>query len=544
MLKVLIVDDEILVRVGLQACISWEEIGYEVVGTADNGQQALEMMQYLKPDLVFSDIRMPEMDGLELIHTLRENYPETKIIILSCLNDMEYVKQAIKLGAEDYILKLSLKADVLLEILKKLRIKLEKERNITEQRAEESHQMRYFMREQLYMRILSTTTFPDEKSMLLRSLDIPQAHNECFILCCCSIDDFKHAHQMSSIKEHYLLKFAILNIINEFLSDFTMHESVEIKAGEYLLLVRCKSEKAAINCLRDCHSRFNDAVKTHLNITTTWGVSSAFNYLDDLPVKWEQAKSALSLRFFNGLSSFITSDSMIIQSNSTSIDIDISSKLCHAVTICDKAEAERTVDAWASLARSIKGLLPSIVCAAAVEAWLSLSYLLRKQGFDEHDALPRNLQNPSLNFLQVETLDDICSYLKIIVFNCMDIITQNRMQRPEIANLKKYIAEHIQENISLEEAAKMCNISRTYFSSIFKKETGENFTYYLNRTKMEKARDLIAFHNLRVSEAAYQVGILDESYFGKLFRRHIGVNPSQIKRSLLSSSSNPDNFLA
>ena len=107
MLKVMIVDDEMIVRIGIQSCINWEEHGCQVIFTCESGEEAIAAFERQVPDIVFTDIMMPEMDGIQLVEYIRSHYPKTKVIVLSCVNEIDYVKRAIKLGAEDYILKLS-----------------------------------------------------------------------------------------------------------------------------------------------------------------------------------------------------------------------------------------------------------------------------------------------------------------------------------------------------------------------------------------------------------------------------------------------------
>ena len=104
MLKVMIVDDEIIVRVGFQSCINWEAHGCQVVSTCESGGDAVEYMNRDVPDIVFTDIMMPGMDGIQLVKYISENHPDTKVVVLSCVDEIDYVKKAIKLGAEDYIL--------------------------------------------------------------------------------------------------------------------------------------------------------------------------------------------------------------------------------------------------------------------------------------------------------------------------------------------------------------------------------------------------------------------------------------------------------
>ena len=105
MTKVMIVDDEKYVRMGIIGETDWTLIGCEVVGEASNGQEALEVAESVRPDLVVSDIRMPRMDGIELAEKLLERYPDIKVIYLTAYNEFEYARQAIRLGVSDYLLK-------------------------------------------------------------------------------------------------------------------------------------------------------------------------------------------------------------------------------------------------------------------------------------------------------------------------------------------------------------------------------------------------------------------------------------------------------
>lgn len=127
MLKVMIVDDEIIVRVGFQSCINWEAYGCRVVSTCESGKDAVECMNRDVPDIVFTDIMMPGMDGIQLVKYIRENHPDTKVVVLSCVDEIDYVKKAIKLGAEDYILKLSFTQDTLVELITRLKAMIEEE---------------------------------------------------------------------------------------------------------------------------------------------------------------------------------------------------------------------------------------------------------------------------------------------------------------------------------------------------------------------------------------------------------------------------------
>ena len=112
MYKVLIVDDEILARAGIKALIDWEKYGFSVIGEASNGQIAFEKIKEMKPDIVITDIKMPVMNGIDLIRATKKISQEISFIVLSAYNDFEYVKEAMKEGAKDYILKIQMEPEI------------------------------------------------------------------------------------------------------------------------------------------------------------------------------------------------------------------------------------------------------------------------------------------------------------------------------------------------------------------------------------------------------------------------------------------------
>ncbi|MEK5035209.1 response regulator [Paenibacillus sp. FSL R7-0302] len=126
MWKVLLVEDEVFVRESVREIIAWEELGFMVSGEAGNGAEALEMIREDAPDLVISDIVMPEMDGVELLRRTREEGIDSRFVMLTCMNDFENVRQAMEYGASNYILKLSMSVNSLRDTLRKISGELEK----------------------------------------------------------------------------------------------------------------------------------------------------------------------------------------------------------------------------------------------------------------------------------------------------------------------------------------------------------------------------------------------------------------------------------
>lgn len=134
MLGVVIIDDELLARVGVKSVLEWESAGYQILGEASNGAEGLKLILDKKPDIVITDIKMPVMDGLEMIKKSKEDKLNPKFIVLSSYDEFHLVKEAMKLGAVDYLIKLELDEQSLRETLEpvKQQILMEKERSRNE----------------------------------------------------------------------------------------------------------------------------------------------------------------------------------------------------------------------------------------------------------------------------------------------------------------------------------------------------------------------------------------------------------------------------
>lgn len=127
MYKVLIVDDEALVRIGLKTTIDWENLGFTIIGDAANGEQAFELYQKYNPEIIITDIRMPKKDGFYLIEKIREINQKSKILVLTVYDEFSYVRKALKLGADDYILKTEIEDEELEDLMLKLKEELKKD---------------------------------------------------------------------------------------------------------------------------------------------------------------------------------------------------------------------------------------------------------------------------------------------------------------------------------------------------------------------------------------------------------------------------------
>jgi len=537
MTKVVIVDDEILIRIGIKSSLNWEEYGFEIVGQAENGIKALEVIEETHPDIVMTDIKMPKMDGLELISEIRSRYPGIKIIVLSCLNDIDYVKKAIKLGAEDYILKLSIEPDSLLDVLTKVKQLIESEPHIPS-KSEQEKEFRvnnYIIKEDIYRKMIAGSVGAGQFARELSSLGTEIKSGAFFVLCC-SIDDYSHAPARSKMDDQYLFKFSFINILEESLSNYYNCDIAEVDYGEYIILLKDEDMPSkAINKdkLDGCLKRINNSLKKYLNITISIGVDTNPVEYTGIRESYFKANIAMKYKFYNGRESIIFLDTVKNFINK-SIAFDSSSEkiLNEKLEYFEQRGVKEVIDTFFDKIAELKNFEPDAVRKVSVEIFNSLNNFIKK--FDlKDDFIASAFSVHPFDFLMTaETIQDIKQWFSNFVDTIFDYIysLQYEVKRPEIIKLQKYIQENTGENITLEKASKISNISKCYLSSIFKRETGEVFVDYVNKTKMEKAKVLIQQQGLKIYEAANMVGISDECYFSKLFKKYMGVSPSKFQR--------------
>lgn len=523
MLKVMIVDDEMIVRIGIQSCINWEEHGCQVIFTCESGEEAIAAFERQVPDIVFTDIMMPEMDGIQLVEYIRSHYPKTKVIVLSCVNEIDYVKRAIKLGAEDYILKLSFTRDTMAELIERLRETIEKEQKEVGNQVFEM-EVRAFNREENFRMLLSNTVDPLQKEQLLDRLGYLYDPFVSY-LPCCLLADHMRTKQETEDADSYIRRYGLLNIIREYFETLPEHDLAFIGEGEILALFILKKQERAEEQLPVIFARLNHALKTHLNLTMSMGEGTRVSRLE-IPEAYEKARRAAALRFFDGEGSFHKTsqeEGVVIEGKR-----EVCRKLQEAVFKQDITEAFRLTEEWFAELCTWKSFGQiKVIRRQIVETWIYLSGYTLPDG-----ETAGNWDDPgdTEKFWNAETLDEMKWYFKEGLQILIEYIQASKNRNPEIVEFLHYLNEHVDENISLERAAQHCALGKSQFCILFKKATGDTFINYFNGLKMRKAFALLSRGNIQVQEVADRLGLKDISYFSRLFKKYYNISPSDVKK--------------
>ncbi len=285
--KVLIVEDEVLVREGLKSVIGWDKLGMEVVGDAANGRQALEIYERERPDIVLTDIRMPVMDGLELIARIREEDKKTGIVILTCYEEFGYLQEALRMGVSDYILKLKMKPAEIEAAMAKVKKKLDEdeENGAGPDGAEEFRlQKEEELKRYIFYHQVSIGFFRSRMERL--SLAVKEKD---MVLLRVVIQRYEKARLKIMDDRGMLIRFVILNTTEEIMEKYGGGETIQEGPDCFLLFMNVVNDpKDEDSWMEKMQKEISHVLSNFMGVRTVWGVSSVFQSFTELPDKYQE----------------------------------------------------------------------------------------------------------------------------------------------------------------------------------------------------------------------------------------------------------------
>ncbi|MGC9098681.1 MAG: response regulator transcription factor [Dictyoglomus sp.] len=494
MYKVFIADDEYYIREGLKRIVNWERLGFKIVGEAEDGIEALEKIKRINPDLCVIDVKMPEMDGLELISNIKSYKNSTKIIILTGYPEFDYAIKAIELGVNFYILK-PVDPEILKEKLEKVYHELEKERILYE--SSKGRIMERFLKKHLDVK-------EDEINNIF-CLDLPWNSYQVVLVDWedKSLDKIK---VLEDISYYFPFSFLVDNFIGFVIKDFSKEKRKLINLRDHLR-----------NKYRDyfCFS-IGEKVYDFLSI------SSSF----------EKAKSLFSRRFLYEEKGFL-----VYPKGKKNLKPHLELEKINNVALwVEVIEDLDFVKLWELLEdKMIKHMVYE-----DEEQEIKLSYfnlyvdivtllITRYSQFKEKSF--KYLKNRIFEeFFNKRTIIDLHVFTKEILTELISDFSEI-MGRNPLVKITEYIESNFYKDLKLKDVAKEFGYNPCYLGKIFKKYTKEKFNTYLDRVRINKAKELLR-RGLKVSEVAEMVGYKDTDYFICKFKKYTGKSPQNFKESI------------
>jgi len=536
-MKVMIVDDEKMLRIGLKMMIPWEENGYQLYSGAEDGVMALAMIDKLLPDIIITDLKMPKMDGLELIQQLN-NHPhfQGKIIVLSNYEEYGLVREALKLGAFDYLLKVTLKPSELLSVLSKTSELILNERHEIESGRKKTEALvkSYLLSKNQFFVELINDNHVSEQEIAFQAdqLQIVSSKQPLFMLYI-HIDGY----DKNKWTRKQLMSFSIRNVVSELITGSPISEFADIGNREYMVLLAGVDRFASDTAKLQLAKQISDMLKLYLNLEANLIISKPFFGLRQVYEAYWACKQVVSIRYYR----------------SAPILLHVSEVCCHngslpphIVLLQDEMIARIRAADTDGLLQSMQSLLeaarreqlhPSLLlrcCLTVIDCW-EATHIGRN---DNRYSLPDTYR---ISLVEAPTADAFRmafeEALQYLLHHAPPATVQK--YRKEVREVIEYLIRHLDQKVTLELTADHVKMNKNHLSRLFKQETEKTIVHYLNELRLERARELLKNRDLSVKAVAEGVGIPDQFYFNRLFRRRYDQNPTDYKKSLLKNQNRP-----
>lgn len=535
MLNLLLVDDEPLVLQTLHNAVDWTGFGIKIVGEARDGEEAYELCQTLKPDILLTDIRMPKMDGLELALKLTEEGSKIKTIIISGVQDFNYAKTAMELKADGYILKPiqieELKA-ALQKVINNITIERDKENILNDLRRRINDSLPALRDKFLASLIQGHLLSPVAIDERLKYYNIPFPADGLTVIAALEIDNFQKLNTELSIKDMQLTVFAIDNVIREL---------VEInQAGLFLIL---QENSFAIifheKCIEDNRvlticDEIIETLGNYLNISVSIGIGSVAEDITELKKSYNDALKALQYKFYTGKRSVIDiSDiedsganeepdidfnnwqeplSLSIQAGNVDTVNEILTQVFDTLNRNNTISVSEVKAFYSEFLRSFCKQLKNTPLAN--DPAYQLSYLLEK-------------------ILQQETIQDLSNYVRELFLGITKFFGDKQLLKNShiVKKVISYIAGHyMEEGLNVKQLSEeVAFLTPNYLSRVFKQITGQTLIEYITNTRINIAKELLQQPDLKIYEICEMVGYSNPKYFTKVFKKTTGIFPTQYR---------------
>ncbi len=536
MYKVLIIDDESIIRKGIKNIVNWKQLDCEVCADASDGIEGIELIKKYLPEIIITDIRMPGMDGLSMIKQVKGIVPYSKIIILTGYRDFDYVQEAIKFGAFDFLLKPS-KIEELTAVLTRAvnEINDQKVRHMEIDRFKVLFEQSIpVLREKLLYDIiygLNTNEYEITEKMKLFNISIKN-----FVLVVME-NDYDEKSNSSQYDKH-LYQFGIVNSFEEIFAEKYEVLSIMLNSSRVGFIIQ-KPDRIPLDIeeVSEKCSYLQEVINNGFGFTVTIAVSSGGVSAMELPEKLKECLGSLEYKSYMGTNSIIQYSDLnsffryedystldkyqkqlleSIKSGNEGLVKVTTQNIARYVTT-NKININYMKNFYYTTLSSINNIRISV---SAIEV-------------DKRHEEGRDIASLLKLIEKSESAEELNSLLEDVAVRIAEKVNNfnNKSIKLILRKAIDYIQEHYSEQVTLNEVAENIYVSTFYISRMFKKELGKSFVDYLNDVRIEKSKELLKDIKYKTYEVAEIVGISDPHYFSKLFKKYSGMTPSEYRET-------------
>ena len=543
MLKIFLAEDEVVIRETIKKMIPWEELGFELVGEAADGEMALPLLLRQKPDLLITDIKMPFMDGLTLARLAKKELPNLKIVILSGYDDFNYAKQAISIGVEDYLLK-PITKKALIERLSEIRSRYEDEKTqkeyyekfLREMQAYEKNSSRDFFEALVGGSMDMMEVYKRAEKL---GLDIvAEAYNVLIFTMNCDEDFSGQRDEYSSWEAESL------ELLENFFAGHSSAMLFRSNIFSYGVLLKGQREtieentRACVDEIRKILSRQDGRKEWFL------AVGQSVERLSQIQKSYHTASRAFSQRYLYDENILYYDEMETMEHPGGQAETEDNAYLQKVdVNALNPAILQKFLSN--GLQEETENFVKDYFYAIGQEPMESLvfrNYVILNVRFSVISFIKglgcdtNEMESADTEEVLAESgknMESAIAYAKKMISQAIEIRDQNsgNKNRSILKNAVDFIESHyMEEEISLNTVANVANVSANHFSALFSQNMGQTFIEYLTSLRMNKAKELLRCTGMRSSEIAGEIGYKDAHYFSYLFKKTQGMTPSDYRK--------------
>ncbi|KZS46627.1 DNA-binding response regulator [Paenibacillus glucanolyticus] len=515
-MRILIVDDEPLVRIGIKSAIDWEAQGVDIVGEAGDGEEALRMITETVPDVVLLDIKMPKMDGIEVLRAMKERQLPVQAVVLSSFDDITYVKEALKLGAFDYFHKPDMNERELTAMLKSIREQFGSQQAPARTGANApGSRKEQILYDALHGNVhdLSAETGLKEGNMYVVLF---------------KIKDYQAVIKRYTKETESILPNTVQNVVGEILSTEKEVEFLRLNEQLYAVFIsnsELKSLLASLTRVNKMVQMISSALKRFVNIDIVLGISDWFADFDGISMGYEQAGRALSQQFYHPETSIFYYQHLRQKSESVYQQADV------YLSQMKSALREEANDRFLELLSTWEKFLEQEECMEEKDVrkvYEGLKFMIGESGGKPSGAVQEEVAGLEgiHDFQQLSAAYRTLFEARFKHRHDLGFKGYSQLTR----NIMEYTEEHYAESLSLKLFGELFHVSPNYVSRLFKQEVGQGLFDYINELRIEKAKVLLKNYRYKIYDVAEMVGFNNQAHFAIVFQKYTGFSPKQYRK--------------
>ncbi|MFD2615037.1 response regulator transcription factor [Paenibacillus gansuensis] len=530
-IQALLVDDELHITKNLEQVIPWDELGIDIVGFAKNGVEALEYMGRQDIHLMLCDIRMPVMDGMELIRRLREEEHPCQVIMLTGYQDYEYTRAAIRYGVMDYLLK-PIDYDELRTVVERVAGGIRAKALQSTKEQQQIGRIVGLASEKILYDILMDYSQVSKGNLILAGVE-HIFQDQQYVLFVADMDHYSQRARTWDDQERKLWNFAVHNVIQDTMRKKEVnHAVIQMRDGEWCVVLEYGGGEELAGWLDETEvlswaHELRQAVQDNAKISVSVGVYGEVLAITQLSKAYKSVQRGLQLTSQTGHATMYYAE----QQEKNPMDFGMWSLIENIVSGIKKGDRTRTDDALIELNLRLQAISEQSLDRVKQILNFLVLHILREMR--EMQVVTKDQEEQIWKQLERNVgVRDLLASIKQLMEDSVEGFVKKKSSEVVMIHAKDYIDRNLASDLCVEELAGVLGISSSYFSLLFKQTYGETFIEYLTRQRMERAKSLLLMSGKSISKICKEVGYAERRYFTKVFQKYTGVLPSEYRASV------------